>query len=344
MRLRTTILPALALAGALFATWSVLGQAGVPPRIDPPGAPPVNPYRGAIAGLGAVEPASQVVAVASELSGVIVAVHVQAGDTVAAGAPLLALDDRTYHAALASAVAEIAEANAARAQGQAEHASARAERDRAQADSTRFAALVRQNFAASRQRYETALADAQKAEARVALAQAQIAAAEARAARAEASALRARIDLDRVEIRAPIAGTVLRVNARAGEYARAAPMDEPLVAMGQLNPLHVRVQIDEVDAPRLVTNRLATNRLATAAPATAFLRGDGTRAAPLAFVRLEPQAQPKRYLSNAPGERTDTRVVEVIYRLEPGVLPVQVGQMLDVFIEAPSGPARLARQ
>jgi hypothetical protein len=25
-------------------------------------------------------------------------------------------------------------------------------------------------------------------------------------------------------------------------------------------------------------------------------------------------------------------------------LPVQVGQMLDVFIEAPSGPARLARQ
>ena len=108
MRLRTTILPALALAGALFATWSVLGQAGVPPRIDPPGAPPVNPYRGAIAGLGAVEPASQVVAVASELSGVIVAVHVQAGDTVAAGAPLLALDDRTYRAALASAVAEIA--------------------------------------------------------------------------------------------------------------------------------------------------------------------------------------------------------------------------------------------
>jgi multidrug efflux pump subunit AcrA (membrane-fusion protein) len=142
-----------------------------------------------------------------------------------------------------------------------------------------------------------------------------------------------------VEIRAPIAGTVLRVNARAGEYARAAPMDEPLVAMGQLNPLHVRVQIDEVDAPRLTTNRLDT-----AAPATAFLRGDGTRAAPLAFVRLEPQAQPKRYLSNAPGERTDTRVVEVIYRLEPGVLPVQVGQMLDVFIEAPSGPARLARQ
>lgn len=339
MRLRTTLLPALALAGALFATWSVLGQAGVPPRIDPPGAPPVNPYRAAVAGLGAVEPASQVVAVASELSGVIVAVHVQAGDTVVAGAPLLALDDRTWRAALASAVAEIAEANAARAQGEAEQARAQAERDRAQADSTRFAALVRQNFAASRQRYETALADAQKAEAQVALAAAQVAAAEARAARAEASALRARIDLDRSVIRAPIAGTVLRVNARAGEYARAAPMDEPLVAMGQLDPLHVRVQIDEVDAPRL----------AATAPATAFLRGDGTQAASLAFVRLEPQAQPKRYLSNAPGERTDTRVIEAIYRLDPKALPVQVGQMLDVFIEAPlraaaARPALVARQ
>jgi multidrug efflux pump subunit AcrA (membrane-fusion protein) len=333
------ILPALALAGALFATWSVLGQAGVPPRIEPPGAPPVNPYHAAVTGLGAVEPASEVVAVATELAGVIVAVHVRSGDRVAAGAPLLALDDRAWRAALASAEAEIAEAEAARAQGQAEQARAQAERDRAQADSTRFAALVRQNFAASRQRYETALADARKAEAQVALATAQVAAAEARRGRAEASALRARIDLDRAVIRAPIAGTVLRVNARVGEYAGAAQLDPPLVAMGLLDPLHVRVQIDEIDAPRLTTGGLA----ATAA-ATAFLRGDGTQAAPLHFVRLEPQAQPKRYLSNAPGERTDTRVVEVLYRLDPAALPVQVGQMLDVFIEAPSRPARLARQ
>jgi HlyD family secretion protein len=334
MRIGKLILPTIALAGALFATWSVLGQAGVPARTDPPSPPPRNPYVTAVAGLGEVEPASEVIAVATELSGVIVRAHVRAGDQVAAGAPLLTLDDRTYRAALASAEAEISEAVAARAQGVAERASAAAERERANADAVRFAALVQQNFAASRQRNETARADAQKATARVAQADAQIASAEARRARAEASALRARIDLDRVEIRAPIAGTILRVNARPGEFAAASVQDPPLVAMGLLDPLHVRVQIDETDAPRL----------AASARATAFLRGDGGRSAPLAFVRIEPQARPKRYLSNAPGERTDTRVVEVLYRLEPGALPVQVGQMLDVFISAEPRPAMAARQ
>jgi multidrug efflux pump subunit AcrA (membrane-fusion protein) len=334
MRPGKLLLPAIALAGAIFATWSVLGQAGVPARSDPPAPPPRNPYAAAVAGLGEVEPASEVIAVATELSGVIVRVHVRAGDQVAAGAPLLTLDDRTYRAALASAQADIAEAAAARAQGLAERASAVAERDRANADAVRFAALVQQNFAASRQRNETARADAEKAAARVAQAEGQIAAAEARRARAEATALRARIDLDRAEIRAPIAGTILRVNARPGEFAAASALDPPLVAMGLLDPLHVRVQIDETDAPRL----------AASAAATGFLRGDGTRGAPLQFVRIEPQARPKRYLSNAPGERTDTRVVEAIYRLQPGALPVQVGQMLDVFIDAAARPALAARQ
>jgi hypothetical protein len=106
--------------------------------------------------------------------------------------------------------------------------------------------------------------------------------------------------------------------------------------MGSVDPLHVRLQVDETDAWRLAPD----------APARAFLRGDGSRWATIGFVRVEPLARAKRFLSNAPGERTDTRVVEVLYRLEPGVLPVQVGQMLDVFVAAPgrggSRPAAVA--
>jgi multidrug resistance efflux pump len=338
------ILPTLALAGALFATWHVVGQAGVPARVDPPAAPPSNPFAAAVAGLGEVEPSSEVVAVATELSGVVAAVFVRAGDQVPVGAPLFALDDRTWRAAAAQAEAELAQARAAVPEAQASLASARAERERATSDSARFATLVRADFAASRQRYETAVADARKAEAQVALAQARILAAEAQVQRGEAALQRARVDLDRSVILAPIAGTVLRVNARAGEFAQAGPLDPPLLAMGTLDPLHVRLQVDEADAWRL----------SASAPARAYLRGDGARSAAISFVRIEPQARPKRFLSNAPGERTDTRVVEVLYRLQPGALPVQVGQMLDVFVAAepreasaadrrPPPPASLAR-
>jgi multidrug resistance efflux pump len=330
------ILPTLALAGSLFATWHVVGQAGVPPRIDPPAAPPSNPFTAAVAGLGEVEPSSELVAVATELSGVVAQVFARAGDQVAAGARLFALDDRSWRAAAAQAEAELAQARAAVPEAQAALASARAERERAASDSARFATLVRADFAASRQRYETALADARKAEAQVSLAQARILAAEAQVQRAIAAAERARVDLDRSIIRAPIAGTVLRVNLRPGEFAQAGPLDPPLVALGTLDPLHVRLQVDEADAWRL----------STTAPARAYLRGDGARSAAISFVRIEPQARPKRFLSNAPGERTDTRVVEVLYRLDPGALPVQVGQMLDVFVEAPGRPtpaASLAR-
>ncbi len=80
--------------------------------------------------------------------------------------------------------------------------------------------------------------------------------------------------------RAPIAGTVLRVTARPGEYAlpRAAG---PLILFGDLPVLHMRVQVDETDAPRLLAS----------GSSVAFLRGNGARSAALAFVRIEPLAR-----------------------------------------------------
>jgi multidrug resistance efflux pump len=249
---------------------------------------------------------------------------------VAAGAPLFSLDDRRYRAALAEADAALAATVAERAEAEATLYAARAERDRAAADSARYQSLARSDIAASRQRIETAIADARKADAQIRLAQARIASAEAAAARAAAVRDRAAVDLDKTVVRAPFAGTVLRVNLRRGEFAQGAALAEPLVVFGATDPLHVRVQVDETDAHRVVA----------AAAATAFLRGDGALSAPLAFVRAEPLARQKRFLSNAPGERVDTRVVEMVYRLEPGTLPVAVGQMLDVFIEASPRVAR----
>jgi hypothetical protein len=43
---------------------------------------------------------------------------------------------------------------------------------------------------------------------------------------------------------------------------------------------------------------------------------------------------PKRSLSGASREQVDTRVLQVLYALDPKDLPVQVGQLVDVSIEA----------
>ena len=96
------------------------------------------------------------------------------------------------------------------------------------------------------------------------------------------------------------------------------------LVLGDGSLLHVRVEIDQTDA----------HRVSPDAPAVGSLRGDGARQVPLRFVRFEPLIQPKRSLTGDGAERVDTRVLEVIYALEPRVLPAFVGQQMDVFIEA----------
>jgi HlyD family secretion protein len=66
---------------------------------------------------------------------------------------------------------------------------------------------------------------------------------------------------------------------------------------------------------------------------------------PLGFERLEPYVVPKVSLTGQSTERTDTRVLQVIYSFDPRALPVYVGQKMDAYIEAlpiagPNAPAQ----
>jgi multidrug resistance efflux pump len=134
--------------------------------------------------------------------------------------------------------------------------------------------------------------------------------------------------LDLLQVKAPVDGTILQVNVRPGEYVAASP-GQALMMMGGLKPLHVRVNIDEEDIPRL---RLG-------APARAKMRGDAQQEEiPMTFVRLEPYVLPKTSLTGTNIERVDTRVVQVIYAIDPDHKLVRkqkvlVGQLLDVFID-----------
>jgi multidrug resistance efflux pump len=131
------------------------------------------------------------------------------------------------------------------------------------------------------------------------------------------------IELDRLVVQARADGRVLQVNVRAGEFV-AAPANQALVVVGDVDRLHVRVDISEYDIPRFRTDTAAK----------AMLKGQPGITFPLTFVKVEPYVIPKKSLTGSNSERVDTRVLQVIYALEPQNHPVYVGQQVDVFIEA----------
>jgi multidrug efflux pump subunit AcrA (membrane-fusion protein) len=143
-------------------------------------------------------------------------------------------------------------------------------------------------------------------------------------ARARAFLAEAQTNLDLLIVRAPTDGTILQVNLRPGEFAQSDASPLPLIVMGQIEQLNVRVDIDELDIPRW----------AAAAKATAMFRASFAGSLRLTFVRKEPMIVPKRNLSGRSDERVDTRVMQVIYAIESAGMPLLPGQQLDVLIEA----------
>lgn len=344
-------MPFLALAMLSFATWSIASKYS--PRVvaKAPVPAPTSPYSSSVAGSGIVEPASEVIALAIEHGGVVTSVSVQAGAKVKTGQALFSIDDRDYVATVAQNEATTLAAKAAIGsleqmmisqrdvidQSRASVESAEAEQTRASLDQIRYSELVKR-YAVPRQQFEKAVADARKASAAVASTKAVLAGAlhqaevlvaqrreaEARLSQARAALEQAKIALDKTVVRAPLDGEILKVNVRLGEYAQAGVLASPLMTMGTVEPLHIRVDIDEANISRIRLNAMAIARL----------RGNSEISTPLAFVRLEPYVLPKKSLTGDVSERVDTRVLQAIYAFSPEAFPAFVGQQVDVFIEA----------
>ncbi len=351
MPLRFIVLPALAITGFALTAYTVHKQNQPVPPPPIPIAPNSSPFVGRIAGIGVAEPASEIIKVGAPASALIESVSAVEGATVSAGDTLFVLDRRDAQAKLAVAEADLraamtnlatlearpraedlarARARVAARQAALDDAKGRLDRlDRVGAD-----AVVTANERPTLE-FQVATWIAQVAEAKADLAQVEIGAypeeldqASAQVAVAQARRDEAATALERLTVRSPIDGMVLSVAIRAGEFASAGPQAPTLIAVGVVSPMHLRVEIDELDAWRFDRK----------APAVAMLRGAEKRTFPLRFVRIVPQVQPKRTLSGDMGERTDTRVMQVIYAVEPSSsaeagAPLLTGQVLDVFIE-----------
>ena len=327
-------LPALAVLGliaaVIFIARGVPDRAVTEPEGEPPRATGALADSARVAGSGVVEPSSETVDIGTALAGLVTQVFVQPGDYVTQGQPLFTVDTRALQSRATEAGAAVTEARAAIAEARAAIGEARA----AESAAARQLALFRgisDPAAVSQSEIIRAEGEAASARERRELAQARLASAEARLSAARAQAGTAQTELGRATVRAPMSGQILAVAIRPGEYLSTGGggSQAAFIQMGETRPLHVRIDIDEEQAPRL-----AMGEAATVSP-----RGASGRQVQASFVRAEPLVVPKRSLTNSASERVDVRVLQVIYALPEADGLFRVGQQVDAFIPARDAPA-----
>jgi multidrug resistance efflux pump len=342
------VLPALAVAGVVFSVYTVIQAQQVPPPSKPIVEPPTRPDRVMmIAGSGLVEARRENIPIGVNVPGVVTEVFVKKGEKVKAGAPLFRTDDRDYRAQLEVRLAELtaakarlhklesaprpedippARASVAEAEARmndAESAMARTERlfarnaiPASDFDKDRYAFLAaKATFAKAKAELERILAGTWNEDLEVARAEVQL---------AQSQVESIKTSLERLIVRAPMDGEVLQLNVRLGQYAAFA-WKEPMVVLGDIHRLHVRVDIDENDLPYF----------STGSEAVATLKGRPRVRFPLKMIYVEPYVIPKQSLTGYNSERVDTRVLQVIYELPvERAVEVYVGQQMDVYLKA----------
>ena len=307
--MKSWLIPIFAAFALIFGIISVVRSQPRREVTTPPLQPPSSRFTHTVAAVGLVEASTENIAVGSHLPGVVEKVYVTVGDSVHIGSPLFKIDDRNLHA-------QLEQADAAEHAAEARVSVAAAGLDdlklqlKFAEDVTDPRAISAEEVTRRRSAVQTAQAKQKEAEAEVSTAKTQI--------------LMIKTELERSIVTSPIAGEVLQVKIRAGEFAVAGTTSTPMILLGQAKPLYLRVDVDENEAWRVQSS----------AGATASVRGNTELATPLKFVRFEPFVLPKKSLTGDSTERVDTRVLQVIYRVEREDLRLFIGQQMDVFIES----------
>jgi len=340
------LLPLVAACGLSFAVYNVIQLQKVPPPSRPMVEPPAAPKIRSIAGAGIVEARRENIPIGTTVPGVVDQVFVAIGQKVKKGDKLFHIDDRDLRAELIGREASVA---AAEAQLERLKAAPRAE-DIPPARATVEEAKARLQdaeaaFRRTKSLYErtmTSSSDFDKdrfaeMSARAMLAKAEadlkkilagtwredIKVAEATLVQSRAQVESIKILIDRLTVRAFADGEVLQVHVRPGQFA-ALTWNEGLIVLGDVEQLHVRVDIDENDLPMFRPE----------AESVATLKGRPGRRFDLDFVKVEPYVIPKKSLTGDNSERVDTRVLQVIYALKNPSEKVYVGQQMDVYLRA----------
>jgi multidrug efflux pump subunit AcrA (membrane-fusion protein) len=319
------ILPILAAVVLGFSVISILRNQPARASAEPPLPPPSSQFKTRVAAVGLIEASSENISIGSHLPGIAAEMLVKVGDRIKVGTPLFRLDTRHLQAQLAEAKGQVLSREAAVLTAQAQVTTAKSSQNEASINLGNAESMKdgRGLSVEEMTRRRTAL---DSANANITAAEAAVAAARADVTAAAATVDVVTTDLARSTVTAPIDATVLQVKLRPGEAVSAGPVTQPYLLLGNISPLHIRVDVDEHEAWRVQPN--------TAAEAS--VRGNAALRASLRFVRFEPYVIPKASLTGAATERVDTRVLQIIYELDSPSLRLFPGQQMDVFIQTDS--------
>jgi HlyD family secretion protein len=299
-----------------------------------------------VAGPGLVEPNSEDVQVGSELAGKLKEVLAEEGDKVKKGQVLAVLVNDDYRAQVEASRAQVDQAQAAyekvlngsrpqeRKQSfasmqQAETVEANAKSDWERRQKLFDAGVIsreeldhyRRDFTVAEDEYQEAMQqfhlvdDRQRAE-DIASAKAQLDMAKAQLDGNEAV-------YAKTFLRAPFDGTILRKHHRTGEsITNSSVTPDPVFTMGDVTGLRVRVDVDETDVSRVADGQ-KVYVMAAAYQGQKFWGH---------VIRVSGQLGHKNVQTDEPKERTDTKILETLVQMDPGVhLPV--GLRVDAYIQ-----------
>jgi HlyD family secretion protein len=334
----------LAGGGAAVALGALVGVRALASNAPAPAQePPVSD----VVGPGLVEGVTKVVELGFEQPGRIATILVSEGSYVQQGEVLARLDARVLEARAERALAAMRIADAHReaaengarpeeiAEARAELEAARAQAENTARDRARNEALLPGGAVAPKDvDHARAAANTSSARERVALARLAALRSGARSElkraaveevhAAEADLAEARALLAQTELRAPIAGVVVRRYAEPGEQVSTTP-PRPVVAVADVSRLRLRAEIDEQDVTRVT---LGSEGYAQA-PAYGERRFGGR------IVQVMPILGRKLVRNDDPLARSDVRVLEVLFELAPGTeLPLGLRMDLHVISSA----------
>lgn len=311
---------------------------------DPPAPRAIRPHGGSIllASPGRIEARSDVVNVGAAIDGVISAIRVKEGQAVRQGEVLAELGCNDLQSAVQVASANRDSLQEARLR--LERGSRPEERDAA-AQKTAAARAVREQATEqlnrmtklydaqeiSRLAFEEAQRDRNVAEAQFQQAQKneqlvnagalpeELAKADAEVSAAEAGLKLAQNKLSKCTVRAPISGTILRVQLREGEaFGTLAP--RPLFTMADLSGRRVRAEVDEDD----IANVRIGQKLLVTADAYGNRTFSGT------VTKLASIMGRQSVVTGDPAQKADRDILEVTGELGPQFDTLPVGLRVTV--------------
>jgi len=290
---------------------------------------------------GRVEPRSGEIKVMAPMIGIVSQVLVQTGDKVIANEPLIHLDDEEARACIATSRAQVEMRERARNDQGAGKGAERRRAEDAVADAETALVQAKESFdAAVKAKRGGSGSDADIASARATWSTVQDRLAQRRTqlhkleddpntplptanegqlniARGELRT--AYVGLEQLTIRAPVASTVLQVNAAAGELASPSAQ-QALVLLGDLSGLRVRAEVDERDVGKIKLGGAVA------------VRSEAFRGREFAgkVTSISPMVQPARITGSR--NLSDFSVTDVLIELaDPG--PLLVGMKVDLYFQ-----------